>query len=540
MTEFNVGIDLGTTNTAATYCIVNARGEKVYNTVKFNNNNLLPSCVEFRNGTQYYGEAAKKACKRPRSIVITNSKRILGRSAFSPEVREMGDYCGVPIIEKNGKPYFHIASINKDLSPEDVATLILKNVLKTAYETAGKRTLRKVMVTVPAMFDNNQRTATKMAAEKALEELRSEGEISMDRNVEINVMNEPTAAAYCYGLNNNAEDMNVLVYDFGGGTFDVTILKITAGEFKVIQTNGNNHLGGTDIDRILCDHFINEYKKKYNTDCIADHLDEANKMKLRRVIQSVAEEKKINLSSSYEVDVPYGQYAHLIAQDDDSDDEEECFILSRQTLNDLIDDIVNQSFDVVNTALRQSGLTPRDIDHVILVGGSSLIPVISEKLIEMFGETKLRKTVDASLCVSQGACMRISETVGVPALVDITTYSLSTSMYGDRYLCMIPKGVSLPFSYTESFHPSRDYMEFITSDLLQWNCENAGKIGDISSEMVKVGRYTYRDFRCGLKESITLVETYTFKENGIVHIFVQEKETGKVLYDDDLTWNDVQ
>lgn len=532
--SFDLGIDLGTTNTAAYYSY---SGQCEF--VPFDGGlPLLPSCVEYRRGTVFVGATAKNSFKNSRSEVITNAKRIIGRPFNSVNIEDMKEYCGLEIINIGGKPHFHLERENIDVSPEEVASIIIKKVIECAYEKTKAR-LGNILVTIPAQFDNNQRTATKAAVKKAIDSLR--GTIPINSNIRIEMINEPSAAGYCYGLDNNADNQHVLVYDFGGGTFDCSILEIKHGVFTVLESEGNDHLGGVDIDKIVCSLFERKYEEQYHEPAVSPSLPIKNQMQLRKKIQYEAEQQKINLSNTQVTTVTFSDYCHMVASDsEEEEDEDESFDLSRNELNELITDVIDKTMVVVRRCLNQHGFSPRDIDHVIMVGGSSLIPLTAERLKEMFGETKIRRTVDPSLCVAKGGCMylqMISESYpDAPTIADITTTSLETSIFGNRCVCMIPKGVKIPYEHSEIFHPSMDYMERIHSDLVQARNKQSGQVSDIDNEMSKIGGYDYIGFRHDLRQNISFKETYTIERSGIVHIKCVEVETGMILYDEDMEW----
>lgn len=531
--SFDLGIDLGTTNTAAYYSY---NGQCEF--VPFDGGlPLLPSCVEYRRGNIYVGATAKNSFRNCHSEVITNAKRIIGRPFNSVNIEDMKEYCGLEIVDIGGKPHFHLERENIDVSPEEVASIIVKKVIECAYQKTKAR-LGKILVTIPAQFDNNQRTATRTAVEKAINSLSDT--IPISSNIKIEMINEPSAAGYCYGLDNNANNQHVLVYDFGGGTFDCSILEIRHGVFKVLESEGNDHLGGVDIDKAVCNFFEEKYQEQYGEPAVSTSLPLNNQMQLRKKIQSEAEQQKINLSNTLLTSVTFSDYCHMVADSDGEYDDEESFDFSRSELNDLMKDIIDKTIEVVRRCLNQHGFSPRDIDHVIMVGGSSLIPLTADRLKEMFGEEKIRRTVDPSLCVAKGGCMYLQLTGGgidaPTAIADITTTSLETSIYGNRCVCMIPKGAKIPYEHSEIFHPSMDYMTRIHSDLLQARNKNSGEVSNIDEEMSKIGGYDYVGFRQDLRQNISFEETYTIKQSGIVHIKCVEVETGNVLYDEDMDW----
>lgn len=531
MPGYKLSIDLGTCNTAAYTCI-----NGVFDYVPLDNDRLLPTFVEYKdNGDVSVGASAKVAAKRRRACVISNSKRIIGRQFTDSDIQSMGEYCGVPIVDINNKPYFYIKSLEKNVSPEEIAQQVVMKVISASYEKA-KQPLDGILVTVPAHFNNNQLTATIHAVEMAIESCRKT--IPISRNIEVKSMKEPTAAAYCFYCNDDNKNKRALVYDFGGGTFDVTIIELNSKNPEVKVSRGNNHLGGSDIDRRISDYFIKKYFEEFHEECIPPDLNESAKTSYLRAIISEAEKKKILLSNTASIQVEYTDYGHMTI---DSDEEEPpTFVFNRTILNDLIKDIIDQTFDVVNDCLRTANYRPDDIDMVVLVGGSSHLTIVKERLEKMF-KGKVRQTLNASLCVAEGGCRYLHDlSYTSNPIHDITTFSLDSSISNERACCIIPKGIKIPCEYSYQFRQSRDYMERIDSTLYQGNCTESGEVYHLRDDRGKIGVYGYSGFRKDIIPNVTFVETYSYTQMGIVHIHVVEQETGKVLLDKDVNWDDVK
>ena len=533
MDSYVLDIDLGTINTAAVVCCGG-----VFENVEMDNKKVLPSFVEFlNNNTTNVGYSAQRSYRQRNKCVVSNSKRIIGRKFNCKEVQDMKNYCGVEIVSRDNKPFFKIPSQNKEVSPEQIAKIILKKVIQCSYAQTQKQ-LKGISVSIPAQFDNNQTTATIQAVKDAIGELKDTMPIS--DGLQVFTLREPTAAAYRYFYDNQMTKSNILVYDFGGGTFDVSIIHIENKEVTVLKTRGNNHLGGNDIDACICNYYLQKYKEIFKVDCIPDDFPDEKKQAMYRQIMSTVEQTKRVLSESKETEVEFINMNDLVDDDDSEEETTYSFTLKRDEFDALIKSVIQQTVQCVYDCLEDAHLAVNDIDMVVLAGGSSNIKLVNTIISGIFGENKIRHTVDTALCVAEGGCRWLYDQYENQSKTnDVTPYSLETSIKGERTSCIIPKGVPIPCEYKQNFTLDYDYEPIIQSSLVQGNSMIAGEINPIEKGVI-IGKYEYDGFRNGRVNDVSFTETYSYNEHGVVHIRVVERETNKVLFDRDINWNDVK
>lgn len=369
-----IGIDLGTTYS----CVgvyKNGHFEIIAND---QGNRITPSWVGFTDNERLIGEAAKNQAPSNPERTIFDVKRLIGRKFDDKEVQSDMKLLPYKIVNRDGKPYVQVVKNgeNKVFSPEEISAMVLTKMKETAEAYLGKE-IKDAVITVPAYFNDAQRQATKDAGTIA------------GLNV-VRIINEPTAAAMAYGLDKKGEEKNILVFDLGGGTFDVSILTIDNGVFEVLSTNGDTHLGGEDFDQRIMEYFIKLIKKKHGKDISKDNRAMS---KLRRE----SERAKRALSNQHQVRV---EIESLFDGMDFSEP------LTRARFEELNNDLFKKTMGPVKKALSDAGLGKQQIDEIVLVGGSTRIPKIQQLLKEYFDGKEPNKGVNPDEAVAFGAAVQ--------------------------------------------------------------------------------------------------------------------------------------
>ena len=506
--KIKLGIDLGTTNSCAYFC----RGGAVECLDIDNGKHLIPSFVEFKAGRDpVVGYAAKRRVGSNKASVVFNAKRLIGRGFSSEEVQQNLENCGCPVENRGGSPAFYLESVDSYVTPVDVATEVLKKIISEA-EKRAECEVSELCVTIPANFDENQRSATLRAAINC--------GISEEHII---ILNEPTAAALCYGFENEAKDEYILVYDLGGGTFDVSILKVSNGRYSVEMYEGNNNLGGADFDRIILDWISKRYRKLNGVDLIPDKLPDEEKIKYRRRLLGIAEEAKIALSATDETEISVSNIINVAA---DEGEDENCDIkLTLDEMNRLIDSDIDRTMDTVKSALSKAHLTKHDIDHVVLVGGSSRLKLVQKKIMDFFGERKFTQAINCDECVAKGACLSLVNHYDVG---EIIAYSLGQLLIGDKIQCIIPANSKLPTKESVFNYTTADNQDSVTTAIYQGKQENNGDEVD-ARKCVQLMPFTYRGFRRLPAGEVEFKTTFSIEKSGIVYVTVMETATGRIL-----------
>ncbi|HNQ60546.1 MAG TPA: molecular chaperone DnaK [Bacteroidales bacterium] len=485
-----IGIDLGTTNS----CVAVMEGNEPVVIPNSEGRRTTPSVVAFtENGERKVGDPAKRqAITNPKRTVFS-IKRMMGET-YDRVLKEIEQVPYKVVRGDNNTP--RIVIDDRQYSPQEISAMILQKMKKTAEDYLGQE-VTEAVITVPAYFSDSQRQATKEAGEIAGLKVRR-------------IINEPTAAALAYGLDKKHKDLKVAVYDLGGGTFDISILELGDGVFEVKSTNGDTHLGGDDFDQEIINWLADEFQKEEGVDLRKDP------MALQR-LKEAAEKAKIELSSSLETEInlPYimpvdGIPKHLVKK------------LTRAKLEQLIDHLVQRTVEPCQKALRDAGLKPSDIDEVILVGGSTRIPMVQKLVENIFGKTP-SKGVNPDEVVAIGAAIQggvLTGEVKDVLLLDITPLSLGIETLGGVMTKLIEANTTIPTRKSEIFSTAADNQTSVEIHVLQGE-------RPLAKDNKTIGRF-YLDGIPPAPRGVPQIEvTFDIDANGILNVSAKDKATGK-------------
>jgi molecular chaperone DnaK len=485
-----IGIDLGTTNS----CVSVMEGNEPVVIPNSEGRRTTPSIVAFtENGERKVGDPAKRqAITNPRNTVYS-IKRFMGEP-YDRVTKEINRVTYEVVKGENSTTRVKIK--DRNYTPQEISAMVLQKMKKTAEDYLGT-TVTEAVITVPAYFSDSQRQATKEAGEIA--------GLTVKR-----IINEPTAASLAYGLDKKKQDMKVAVFDLGGGTFDISILELGDGVFEVKSTNGDTHLGGDDFDHVIIDWLADEFKAEHNIDLTKDP------MALQR-LKEAAEKAKIELSSSTETEInlPYimpidGIPQHLVRK------------LSRSKFEQLSDKLIKATIEPCRKALSDAGLSPSDINEVILVGGSTRIPAIQKVVKDFFGKEP-SKGVNPDEVVAIGAAIQggvLTGEVKDVLLLDVTPLTLGIETLGGVMTKLIPSNTTIPTRKSETFSTAADNQPSVEIHVLQGE-------RSMARDNKTIGRF-HLDGIPPAPRGIPKIEvTFDIDANGILNVSAKDQGTGK-------------
>lgn len=485
-----IGIDLGTTNSAMSYMVA-GKPEVIANA---EGNRTTPSVVAInKKGERLVGQVAQRQRVTNAKNTIYGVKRLIGRKFSDKEIQKDLSIMPYEIVKKGDGVAVKMG--DKDYSPEEVSAMILSKLKADAESFLGEK-VTEAVITVPAYFDDSQRQATKDAGKIAGLEVKR-------------IINEPTAAALAYGLDQKKEE-KIVVFDLGGGTFDVSVLELGDGVFEVKSTNGDTHLGGEDFDNRIVNFFLEEFKKESGINLKGDNA-------AMQRLKDEAEKAKKELSTTTETDI---NLPFLTADADGPKHFE--YKLTRAKLEELVGDLIDGVAGPVEKALKDAKLKPSDIDEIVLVGGMTRMPAVVEKVKKIFGKEPL-KGVNPDEVVAVGAAIQggvLAGDVKDVLLLDVTPLSLGIETMGSVSTKLIERNTTVPTSKSETFSTAADSQPQVEIHVLQGEREMA-------ADNKSLGKFVLDGIAPAPRGVPQIEVTFNIDANGILNVTAKDKGTGK-------------
>ena len=489
-----IGIDLGTTNS----CVAVWKNGQIQIAPSDMGTRTTPSVVSFTDSERIIGVAAKKRMKSNFKNTVFDTKRLIGHAYKDPEIKSDMDMWPFVVTESvEGKPVINVQYKKEKhtFSPEQISAMILEQMKKQAESFLGEK-VTKAVITVPAYFNDSQRQATKNAA--AIANLQV-----------IRILNEPSAAAFAYGFENHNTEKNILIYDLGGGTFDVSILHVKNGSFEVVSCNGDSHLGGNDFDNNLSKYVMEQYRRVTGEDI-------TNNPRWKARVRSACESCKMELS--------FTTSSHVEFEDSDF----ECAI-SRYLFEDLNASLFRKTIDIVEKTLRDAQLSKESIHEVVLVGGSTRIPKIQELLANCFPHSKVCKSINPDEAVAMGALIMAQKedkegggnsTFANIDIKDCTPLSLGVETVGGVMSVMIPRNTPIPTSFTDTYTTPTDFQNTVEIKVFQ---------GErlLTRDNCLLGKFTISDIPLMRAEEPVIDITFYIDANNILNVSALERRSNK-------------